>query len=73
MSVSDRARRRETFDEKTRLRLVETDLDDLESELEAGLEDFRKELHAMQRVLIGILVSLTTAAILLAVNIALGQ
>ena len=69
MSRPDRAYNRETFDEKTRLRLVETDLDRLESDLESGLEGFRKELHAVQRVLIGILVSLTTAAILLAVNI----
>lgn len=61
------------FDDKTRLTLVEGDLDDLRTDLEAGLDDFRKELHAVQRVLIGILVSLTTAAILLAVNIAVGS
>lgn len=69
----NRAVDRSSFDDKTRLRLVETDLDSMESELRAGLDDFRKELHAVQRVLIGILVSLTTAAILLAGNIALGH
>lgn len=80
----DRAAARAQFDDKTRLTLVEGDIDDLSAALQIGLTDLRdaiadgleegrKEVHAMQRVMIGMLVSLTTAIILIAINIVVSR
>lgn len=57
--------RAQGLDDGTRLRLIEDDLDTLESELHTMNDRLSKILWA----LIGLLISVTTAAILLAVNI----
>ncbi len=61
--VLDRA----TFDERTRLQLIEGDMDRFDTALEA----IRDEIKGLTRVMTGILVAVATAAILLAVNIAI--
>ena len=52
---------------ETRLWLVEGDLD----RNDTALEEIRDELRGMTRVMTGLLVSVATAAILLAINIAI--
>lgn len=63
--MTPRVNDRETFDDKTRLTLIETDLDKNDDEKEG----IRQELKALRNVLIGILVSAATASVLLAINI----
>ena len=63
-----RAQDREGFQQPVRLRLIETDIDSLES----MLDDLRKELKSMRAVMVGILISVATAAILLALNLGIG-
>lgn len=63
--MTPRVHDRQTFDEKTRLTLIETDLDQNDDEKEG----IRQELKAMRNVLIGILGSLATASVLLAINV----
>lgn len=68
-----RAQDRADFDLSIRLRLLEQDLDQQDEALDkvdGALEKMREELKGQSRILIGILVSVATAAILLAVNIA---
>ena len=59
---------RANYTELTRLSLLEDDADRTDD----TFTELRDELKGMTRVLTGILVSIATAAILLAVNIALG-
>lgn len=56
---------RETFDTPTRVRLVEDDLD----QFAEALTGLKTELSALRAVLVGVLVSVTTAAIMLAISI----
>jgi len=58
---------REGFEVPTRVQLLETDMDTNDKEKES----IRNELRALRMVLIGILVSVTTASVLLAVNVAI--
>lgn len=67
--MSERSRRKDEFDVPGRLRLVENDLDDHD----ALFADLRAELGRIKGIMIGILVSTTTAAIMLAVNLAVGK
>lgn len=67
---------RVSYDEQTRVGLLESDADAfaesmvrLETMLDAKVEELRKTVAGVQKVLIGILISLTTASILLVVNI----
>ena len=75
-----RSEDRRGFSDDTRLRLMEGDLDriervireefdELRSEMKLGDSASGKEIHAVQRVLIGVLISLTTATFMLAVNL----
>lgn len=57
---------REGFEIPVRVQLLETDMDKDDEEKEG----IRNELRALRMVLIGILVSVTTASVLLAVNVA---
>lgn len=59
--------------EKVRLRLIEADLDDIEDDFKAGIGELRGELAKIKGVLLGILVSVTTAAILLALNLVVSR
>lgn len=65
MSAS-RAAARQAFDQETRVALLEGDIDEFELTMNA----LRSELGGIRRVLVGLLVSVTTACILLAINIA---
>ena len=59
---------RRDFDDKTRLRLVEGDLDSFDNELHVTNERLSKILWA----LVGLLISVTTACILIAINVGVG-
>jgi hypothetical protein len=59
---------RREFTTDTRMSLLEGDLD----RQDLRLDQFVAELKGLRQVLVGILVSLTTASILLAVNLAVG-
>lgn len=61
-----RAEKRSGIDIPNRLRLVEDDLD----KHDATFAELRDELAKIKGILIGILVSVTTAALLLAINLA---
>ncbi len=63
--MTPRVTDRQNFDDKTRLTLVETDLDKNDQEKEG----IRQELKALRNVLIGILISTATASVMLAINI----
>ncbi len=68
MSRPSRTAQRTGFLELTRLQLLEEDAD----RTDETFATLRDEIKGMTRVLTGILVSIATAAILLAVNIAIG-
>lgn len=57
------------FDIPIRVALVETDLDVFEAHQDRLIE----EVVSVKRILIGMLVSITTASVLLAINVASGQ
>ena len=59
---------RREFTTDTRMSLLEGDL----GRQDLRLDQFVAELKGLRQVLVGILVSLTTASILLAVNLAVG-
>jgi len=63
-----RATDRQAFDELVRVSLLETDMDDIDAEF-AKLSD---AIDGMRKVLVSILVSTATAAVLLAVNLVSG-
>jgi hypothetical protein len=60
-----RTANRAGFDTPVRLSLVEGDLDTLEE----GQEKLVAALEGIRKVLLGVLISVTTASILLAVNV----
>lgn len=64
-----RVENRKSFDSGTRLSLVEGDLDQFDNELHTTNERLSKILWA----LVGLLISVTTACVLLAINIGVGQ
>ena len=72
-----RVEARKDFDDKTRLRLVEGDLDSFDSSverlgdrIEASEEKLGDRMDRMNRTMLGILVAVTTASIMLAINLA---
>jgi len=75
---------RRDFPTDNRVALAESDLDKLEGALAAAIEkidtkfdkavaDLEGRLDKMQGVLVGILISLATASLLLAVNVLVGR
>lgn len=71
-----RAQQRADFDQGVRLRLLEDDADDaeahgiaLQAQVATDIGAIRTEVDGMKKLLVGILVSVTTACILLVVNI----
>lgn len=60
-----RARRKEEFEIPQRLHLVEVDLDAHDE----FFDDLRTELGRIKGIMVGILISTTTAALLLAINL----
>lgn len=66
---TERARRLDRLDQPTRLQLVENDLDDHDE----MFRELKSELARIKGIMIGILVSTSTAAIMLAVNLAVGR
>ncbi len=67
---------RDTFDDPGRIRLLESDLDRIEDgidEIRDALSSFRAEVRreskARDKILVGILSSLTVGALLFAINI----
>ncbi len=68
--MSTRVRRKEEgFDIPQRLHLVETDLD----EHDDIFGEIRSELGRMKGIMLGILISTTTAALMLAATLAVGR
>lgn len=67
-----RADRWQGLDDSTVIRLVLSDLDGMETSVNHLAETVEAKLSGLTKVLIGILVSMTTASILLAVNLAVG-
>ena len=63
--MASRTAQRHGMTQPTRLSLVESDLD----QFEEGMTKLEERLASMQKVLVGILISVTTASILLAVNV----
>lgn len=63
-----RVEARRDFDDGTRLRLVEGDLDKMDAEL----VEIRKVLNKILWAVVGLLISVTTASILLVLNLAGG-
>ncbi len=61
-----RVEERKEFEVPVRVTLLEGDVDRGDEALEA----FRQELRGIRNVLVGLLVSVSTAAILLAINLA---
>jgi hypothetical protein len=66
--MTERSRRKTEFDVPQRLHLVEVDLDHQDERF----EDIMAKLGRMQGIMLGILVSTTTAALLLAANLVAG-
>jgi len=64
-----RTAERSTFPDPIRIQLLEQDAD----EADASWEALRVEIAALRQVLVGILVAVTTASILLAVNLVVRQ
>ena len=64
-----RPQERAGFDPAIRVQLLELDVDNLE----AALEAIRQELRGIRNVLVGMLVSLATASILLAISLVVQQ
>ncbi|RTL08434.1 MAG: hypothetical protein EKK62_07700 [Acidimicrobiia bacterium] len=64
-----RAEERKGFDTDVRVRLLESDLDDNETAIDA----LRKEIAATRQVLTGILVAVTVASIMLAINLVVAR
>lgn len=64
---------RSDLTETVRLRLLEKDQDEFEKDLSTGLGELRSELAKIKGVLLGILVSVTTAALLLAINLVVSR
>lgn len=59
---------RQDFDLPTRLRLLEVDADNAD----ARMDQIVRELSSFKKVLTGMLVTFTTATVMLAANLALG-
>lgn len=66
--MTERARRKDEFDLPQRMHLVEIDLD----QHDQRFDDLMSKLGRMQGIMLGILVSTTTAALLLAANLMAG-
>jgi hypothetical protein len=70
---------RKDFDERTRLRLIEGDLDHVDEafdrfarKFEKQLDDTNDRLGKIMWALVGLLISVTTASILIAINLGVG-
>ena len=68
MSRRNRNAQRKDLDINTRMLLAEGDMDDHD----VVLDELREELKRFRGVMLGMLVSLATAGILLAINLAIG-
>lgn len=75
--AAPRSQERSDFDVPVRLRLLENDADDaeahglaLQEKVTADVAAIRDEVTGVKKLLVGILVSVTTASILMAINIA---
>jgi tetrahydromethanopterin S-methyltransferase subunit G len=67
--VTSRARRKDDFDLPQRLYLIEVDLD----QQDEVFQEIRSELGRMKGIMLGILISTTTAALMLAATLAVGR
>lgn len=73
IAVSRTAERAPLYTDAQRIALLEKDLDDTEAifdGLRGEIAGVRTEMAALRQVLVGILVAVTTACIMLAVNLA---
>lgn len=79
-SVTPRAVARSRFEADVRLTLVEDDLDELDtgmdalrSEFRSDLKALREEIAATRQVLTGILIAIVVASVMLAINLAIAK
>lgn len=70
---STRERQVPLISPESQTRWLASEIDGLEAVNERDHEELRKSLRTIQATLIGILVSTTTAAILLAINVMIGR
>lgn len=82
MANGGRQSQRGIFEESVRVSLLETDLDSLERRMDAALKameekvfkeiaELRSEVKSMRTILVGLLISVATGAVMVAINIAL--
>jgi cell division protein FtsX len=64
-----RSQQRSTFPTDMRVALLEADVD----EIERGIDRLREELKGIRNVLTGILISVMTGSVLVAINIVFGS
>jgi hypothetical protein len=67
--MGGRAQDRTSYALDTRVSLLEGDLDKQDQQL----EDFHSEVRAMRMILVGLLISISTASVLLALNLVLSN
>lgn len=74
---NERGARRKGFDHETRIALLEDDLDRMESSVAEGLDRLSdridnavREMDGLRKVLVGLLVAISSGAVVAAVNIA---
>lgn len=71
--MPDRARRHEAFNDTQRIYLLEADADKADQALAEFRQEVRQELGRLKGIMLTILISTTTAALLLALNLAVGR
>lgn len=64
---------RKDFDQATRLRLLENDVDEIEARSEERFERIEARQDRLNGVMVGVLISLTTGSVMLAINIAVNS
>ena len=64
-----RNEQRKFFTEETRLALLEGDVDSIETTHHSDWVELKDEIKGLSRVMIGLLISLATASVLLALNL----
>lgn len=71
--MAERAGRREAFEDSQRIYLLEVDADQHDADAAKFREEVRTELGRLKGIMLTLLISTTTAALLLALNLAVGR
>ena len=73
MVRESRRESRSHFDETTRLSLIEGDLDLMEIDSVRFKLEIRSEIHSMKTMMLGVIISASTATIVGAINLVYGR